>query len=252
MFTHDVPSDAEGAHLKEDQALVLVKAFIQKQKNIDLSNYSLTDSHTTEKEKRIDHYFTWKASSPYLGEAKLIISAFVYGDRVQEYVQRIEYPEKFSETYEQERSKGELLAKVSKEFTYLLVWAAIVIAVIANKDKIMPWKGALLPALAMAFAGLLQDINSIPDMKSFDYAQLPPYTLWGEWILETVESNLFSGVKTFALAIAGWVVCEKVFMKNGVNLIARSRDLLSRDFTRASFMGYLLACIGLGYVTVFT
>jgi Type II CAAX prenyl endopeptidase Rce1-like len=248
-FTHDVPGDAEGASLKQDQALALVKAFIQKQMNIDLSKYRLVNSYINKKERRIDHHFKWETATPFLGNAKLLMTAGVSGDMVNQYAQRIEDPEQFTKTYAQDRSKGEFISKVSHEFSFLLIWTAIVIAVITNKDKIMPWKGASLLAFAVVIAGLLQDINS-PD-PSFSSLQFPTYLRWGEWILETVESNLSFGIKTFVVAIAGWVVCKEVFTKKRLDLITGFRDLLSRDFARASFMGYMLAAIVLGYVTVF-
>jgi len=250
-FAHNVPGDTEGARLKQDQALALASTFINKRMNIDLSKYSLTVARTMEKEKRIDNDFKWKASTPYLGDAKLFISAVVCGDRVEEYGQYIEYPENLTDPYTQERSRGELTANVSMELSKLLLWAAIVIAVIINKDKTIPWKGALLLASAMAVTGLMQDINAIPNMNPFDSTQLPLYLLWGKWTLETLESNLWSGVKAFALAISGWIVCQEVFAVKRLNLITEFRDLLSKDFARASFMGYLLAFIGLGYATVF-
>jgi Type II CAAX prenyl endopeptidase Rce1-like len=247
-FTHYVPDNAPGVILKQDQALTLVQSFIQKEMKLDLSKYSLTDSNSTEKEKRIDHSFTWEASSPNLGDSSFYLYAVVHGNTVDGFQWQILYPYKFTASLSDEKSKGEMLAKVSKEFFGLFLWAAVLIAVMANKDNTFPWKGFSLLALAWATVAFLQEINSAIPKESFDFNSLPSYIGRGVWIIDLVGSSLVEGVKAFSVAIAGWIVCLKVIIKIKINLIMRWRDFIYKNFPYPSIIGYLLACIGLGYV----
>ncbi|MBI3597733.1 MAG: CPBP family intramembrane metalloprotease [Nitrospirae bacterium] len=250
-FIHFIPEDAEGARLKQDQGLALAEAFIHNQKTIDLSNYSLINASTKERERRIDHIFTWKASTPYLGDAKLLMTIGVHGDVVDGYEQSIIVPEKFTEIYEGESSKGELLARLSGLFTVFLALSAIVVFLTHHKYKTIPWKGALFLALAMVTAKFLEEINAVPNIRSSYSTESPLYTFWGGWIFDTVESTVWSGVATFLFAVGGWAVGQEVFKGKRVDQITGRRGWLSRDFTHALFMGYLLASISLGYMTVF-
>jgi hypothetical protein len=250
-FNHYIPEDAKGTRLKQDRALALAEAFIQKQKGIDLSNYDLINASSKQRERRIDHLFTWKASTPPLGDAKLLMTIGVHGDVVDGYEQSINVPQKFAELYEGESSKGELLARLSGLLTVFLALLAFVIFLTHHKYRTIPWKGALFLALAMVVAKILGEINAIPNIRASYSTDSPLYTFWGGWIIDTIESTIWSGVVTFLFAVAGWAVCHEVFKMKRVDQITGRRGWLSRDFTRALFMGYLLASIGLGYMTVF-
>jgi hypothetical protein len=250
-FNHYIPEDAKGARLKQSQALALAEEFIQKQKGVDFLTYDLINASTKQREKRIDHIFTWKASAPSLGEAQLLMSISVHGGVVDGYEQSISVPQKFTEMYEGESSKGELLARLSGLLTVFLSLSALVIFLTHHKYRTIPWKGALFLALAMVAAKVLEEINAIPNIRSSYATDSPVYTFWGGWIFDTIESTIWSGVVTFLFAVAGWAIGREVFTVKRVDQITGRRGWLSRDFTRALFMGYLLASISLGYMTVF-
>jgi hypothetical protein len=250
-FNHYIPEDAKGARLKQDRARALAEAFIQKQRGIDLSNYNLINASTKARERRIDHFFAWKASTPSLGDAKLLMTIGVHGDVVDGYDQSINVPQKFADLYEGESSKGELLARLSGLLTVFLSLSAFVIFLTHHKYRTIPWKGALFLALAMVTAKCLEEINAIPNIRSSYSTDSPLYTFWGGWIVTTIESTLWSGVVTFLFAVAGWAIGREVFKEKRVDQITGRRGWLSRDFTRALFMGYLLASISLGYMTIF-
>ncbi|HTN43696.1 MAG TPA: type II CAAX endopeptidase family protein [Nitrospiria bacterium] len=250
-FNHYIPEDTKGARLKQSRALELAETFIQNQKDVDFLSYDLINASTKQREKRTDHIFTWKASTPSLGEAQLLMTLAVHGDAVDGYEQSISVPQKFAEMYEGESSKGELLARLSGLLTVFLSLSALVIFLTHHKYRTIPWKGALYLALAMVTAKVLGEINAIPNIRSSYSTDSPLYTFWGGWIFDTIEATLWSGVVTFLFAVAGWAVGREVFTAKRVDQITGRRGWLSRDFTRALFMGYLLASISLGYMTVF-
>jgi len=250
-FNHYISEDAQGARLKQDRALKIAEAFVQKQEGVDFSNYDLINASTKARDKRTDHFFTWKASTPFLGDAKLLMTIGIHGDVVDGYEQTVDVPEKFTELSDGESAKGELLARLSGLLTVFLSLAALVIFLTHHKYRTIPWKGALFLALAMVTAKVLQEINAVPNIRSSYSADSPMYTFWGGWIFDTIESTIWSGVVTFLFAVAGWAVGQEVFKVKRVDQVTGRRGWLSRDFTRALFMGYLLASISLGYMTVF-
>lgn len=250
-FNHYIPEDAKGARLRQSQALQIAEAYVQQQEGVDFLNYDLINASSKQRERRIDHLFTWKASTPPIGDAKLLLTIAVHGDVVDGYEQSINVPQKFAELYDKESSKGELLARLSGLLTVFLALLAFVIFLTHHKYRTIPWKGALFLALAMVVAKILGEINAIPNIRAAYSTDSPLYTFWGGWIIDTIESTVWSGVVTFLFAVAGWSVCHEVFKMKRVDQITGRRGWLSRDFTRALFMGYLLASIGLGYMTVF-
>jgi len=250
-FNHYIPEDAKGARLKEDRALQIAEEFVQKQEDVDFSNYDLINASSKQRERRIDYIFTWKASTPSLEDAKLMMTVAVHGNVVDGYEQSITVPQKFAEMYEGESAKGELLARLSGLLTVFLSLAALVVFLTHHKYKTIPWKGALFLAMAMVTAKVLEEINAIPNIRSAYSADSPLYTFWGGWIFDTIESTIWTGVVTFLFAVAGWAVGREVFKVKRVDQITGRHGWLSPDFSRALFMGYLLASISLGYMTVF-
>jgi hypothetical protein len=252
-FIHNVPEDEEGANLKQEQALIRAQGFIQQQEGTDhlLSKYTLINTSTKKREKRTDHIFTWEASEQHLGEARLRMTVGIHGDVVDWFSQHVEVPETFGLAREGEGSKGNLLTSISEVFDSFLILLAVVIFLIAHKKIDIPWRGGLALAVIMAVASLLEDLNGIPNMKSAYSTESPLYIFWSKAALDSIESALWLGVKTFLFAIAGWALCREVFKGKRTDWIVRGQDWLSSEFGRASFMGYILAGISLGYVTSF-
>lgn len=250
-FVHYIPEDAEGANLKEAEAFKLAQAFLRLQQDIDLAKYTLVDSSTKKRDRRTDHFFAWRESARQFGEAKLRMSIVIHGNVVDWYGQYLEVPEKFSRAYQAEGTKGDLLTSISDIFSSFLTMAAIIVFLIAYKNTGIPWKGALILTLIIVTASLFEDINSIPIMK-FDYStESSLYTFWGQRALGIVQSALWIGGKTFLFAIAGWAVCREVFKGKRAHWLPEGKTWLCPDFAHASFMGYILACISLGYTTAF-
>jgi len=250
-FNHYIPEDAKGTRLKEDRALQIAEEFVQKQEGVDFSNYDLINASSKQRERRIDYIFTWKASTPSLQDAQLLMTVAVHGNVVDGYEQSITVPQKFGELYESESSKGELLARLSGLLTVFLSLSALVVFLTHHKYKTIPWKGALFLALAMVTAKVLEETNAIPNIRSSYSADSPLYTFWGGWIFDTIEATIWSGVVTFLFAVAGWAVGREVFKGKRVDHITGRHGWLSPDFSHALLMGYLLASISLGYMTVF-
>ncbi len=61
---HTVAEAAPGASLTKDEAVALGEKFLRDEKKIDLSAWSLVESSSDKKPKRLDHELTWQAKAP--------------------------------------------------------------------------------------------------------------------------------------------------------------------------------------------
>lgn len=250
-FLHSIPEEAKGAGLEQKEALSIARSFIEQQEDVSLAQYALADTSTKKRDNRTDHSFAWEALRRDLAEGKLRISITIHGNVVDLFDQSLKVPEKFTEAYKTESSKGAFLASLSISVLFLLVPFAIVILLTAHKKQSIPWKGPLVLAMIISTVSLLADINAFPIHESAYLTDSPLYTFWGNTALEITESALWMGVVILVYAIAGWAACSEVFKGNRMDYPTRRQLWFSPELGYASFMGYTLAFINIGYVTAF-
>ena len=58
---HDLAEAAKGAQLSKEEAIAKASAYLEEQKNIDLSQWTLVDSGSEKRPNRIDHTLVWQA-----------------------------------------------------------------------------------------------------------------------------------------------------------------------------------------------
>jgi hypothetical protein len=250
-FLHHIPEEAAGADLKQDQALPLALAFLQRHADIDLSQYTLIKKWTIRREHRTDHTFVWEGTTQQLGEANLYMMVEVDGDVVNFYNRDFDTPEAFKSALKQEKAYGDLLVKTGGTLEQLLTFLAVIVFLGAYKKGDIPWKGALLLAVIMAGVSLVAGINGLPQLKAAAPSESPLYVFWTHTALDRMSTALWLGGRTFLFAVAGWALCRAVFTGKRHDGLTSYRDWFSSDIAYASLMGYVFAFMGLGYMTIF-
>jgi hypothetical protein len=160
---HTVAEAAPGASLSKDEAVALGEKFLREQKNIDLSKWSLVESKSDKRPKRIDHDLTWQAKAPLdqsaagaaTGDdhAYARMELMVMGDEVTNYRTYIKIPDEW--------------ARKNEELTISRTMLGIAIPVLV-------FAGLGITALII----FLKNLKS-PDSRGIPWRRLSRWAFWG-------------------------------------------------------------------------
>lgn len=162
---HTVAEAAPGASLTKDEAVALGEKYLRDEKKFDLSQWSLVESRSDKKPKRIDHELVWQTKAPLDqstastgaaagdGHAYTRLELRVIGDEVANYRTYIKIPDEWSRQRE--------------ELTISRMMLGIAIPVLF-------FAGLGLTALII----FLKNLKS-PDSRAIPWRRLSYWAFWG-------------------------------------------------------------------------
>ena len=103
-YIHQIPEDASGDSLTQDNALNAAQFFLVGTMGIDIQDWELIESKTEKLKNRWDHEFEWKERSFNIKESNHILTVKVQGDQIGYYNEQIKVPESWRLKYEKIRS----------------------------------------------------------------------------------------------------------------------------------------------------
>jgi len=249
-YLHDLPDDAPAPASKQPRQVA--EQFLKRVAGLEVRDYWLQDSSREPRPKRRDYGFTWERRGFRLGEARQRVSLVVTGDKVISYYRYLWVPESFDHRFATQQDKGDLLADVSGVLTFVFVIAGIVVIIGGIRRRTLHWRAALPIGAAVAFVGLLNDLNLLPlAYAGFDVSQTE-----FSFLTDEVMSIVMAMVGRFLGAAATVVAAESLFRgrfpdrqpihqwfsREGIGAAAGRKRLAA---------GYLLALGHLGYVSAF-
>ena len=210
---HTLAEEAPGASLSKEEAVARAEKFLREEKKIDLSQWSLVESNSDKRPKRIDHTLTWQkngaldggaSSSAGTAQANAAEHAFarielvVLGDEVTNYRTYIKIPDEW-------RRKQEEVTLAKIVFGYaipVLVAAGFAITALivflknlrSEAARKIPWKRLTMWAL-WGFAGFLLAIafsDFVQTVLSGYNTAIPLKTQIGVTAIRTLLQILFS------------------------------------------------------------
>ncbi|HVO35490.1 MAG TPA: type II CAAX endopeptidase family protein, partial [Gemmatimonadales bacterium] len=259
-FTHLVEEAGPGANLTQDSARALAERFVAS-RGWNLKDFTPVEASSEKKDKRTDHHFSWeekgstvswREGSPTAGSGSVRVAVDIAGDRIGAYRHVLKVPEEFSRSLQQTQSIGGLLGIAALLLTFVLVLAALGIAIARQKKGDIHWHAGLVLATCVSVLFLGAGITMWPSVK-FSYQtemQWAAYVgvvligalfvsaLYGLWTLFTVAAGESLGRATFPASLEGFLDA------------ARGR-MLTPAFAAASLRGYALGFLILGYLTLF-
>ncbi|MBM4047016.1 MAG: GNAT family N-acetyltransferase, partial [Planctomycetes bacterium] len=249
-FSHQVPEDAPGANLSQDEARKVAERFLATDAGEDLKAYELKLSTTQGRKNRTDHEFTWKRIGSDVGDGDLRVAVAVQGSEVASLQRRFRTPEEFDRAFRRERAQARLLWSASyTALMGILVAAAVVLIRAARQGRLHLRPRVALLGLPVLALYALSAFNSIPLMK-FDYETSVDYWLF---LFREIDGDITTGA--FNGLIVGLAACAGVWL--GKDAWHKRDPLLARSkSTRLSLgaAGARGACLGmacLGYVVAF-
>jgi len=251
-FQQELEEDRAGVNLSEEEALGQAETFLHELAQSPLDDYELVDSSSKKEKNRTDHTFVWKKKDFQIGEGEVRLRVGIWGDAVGAYRHFFKVPEKFEREQEARQAQGLLLAIVSVVFSVLFFGLALVVFVQRYKAGDLRWR------FALTFGGLILLLGLGDRLNRLKLAQAVYPTEWDYPVflaialLGVLLGMLIYGVFILLTGAAG----EALTRDMRIESVGPLHDLiagrvLTPQFAAAAGRGYLVACVIVGYFTVF-
>jgi len=248
-----------GADLAQEEALPKAEAFLMA-RGFDLSGYELIERSSERRERRTDHTFTYQKrgfrvyerDSVQAGEPGTYrLRVTIQGDRVGGFREFLKVPEAFIRRHQEVRSRANLLAQVAGVLWTAFGIAMIVFLIRRTREGGMPYETALALGAAVAVAWVTAGLNSLP-LTKFGYDTQVSYSSFIlNALITALLGGVFYGLIVCLSGMSGGACFSEAFGKGRPLGRPSWRGILSGQTARSALIGYGLACLHLGYVTVF-
>jgi hypothetical protein len=164
-FREQLPEDAPGASLAQDEARAIAERSATGDWNLDLAGYrQIESSQETRPGGRIDHSYVYERNGVAYNEGRLRLRLVVGGDRLTELTHFLEIPEAFTRRYAEMRSTNELIGAVGQIAAFLgyLFGACAVALFFLYRERWVLWRRALMWGAFIAALQALVVLNQLP------------------------------------------------------------------------------------------
>jgi len=166
-FRHELPEEAPGPQLEQDEARAQAEQFLIHAMGHDLADLEFVEAGTTQRPERSDHTFTWKLAgfevgTQDAGDATYRYRVIVQGDRVGGYDEFLKLPEAWQDDYEELRSHNQATGIIAALFL-VFTWAAMAILVVKRiRLQDVRWQLVLVFGAVTFVLAFLAELNNLP------------------------------------------------------------------------------------------
>ncbi|MDP2998331.1 MAG: type II CAAX endopeptidase family protein [Bryobacterales bacterium] len=248
-FDHVIAETAPGARLKPDAAQSIAEAFLARQTG---ARQRLVEAQLQERPSRHDHVFTWEQEDLRVKDARYRRSIVVHGDRVGRFQEFLYVPEQWKRDFAALRSKNELYSQIAQAFYVPLILCALGVLIQAIRKKQVPWRPLILMSATVGALMIASQWNNLP----FFMDNAPTSASYRETLAIGLLLAIGAGVGVFfyvVLAAAAGEPLYRAARPAGMTLrnLATARGIQTREFFRATVVGYGFAAAHLAFVVAF-
>jgi membrane protease YdiL (CAAX protease family) len=248
-FEHVIEEAAAGARLKQDAAQSIAEAFLKQQTG---AGHRAIEAQLVERPNRHDHVFTWEQEDLRVKDARYRRKIVVHGDRVGEFQEYLYVSEQWKRDFAALRSRNELYSQIANALYVPLILCAIGVLIQAIRKKQVPWRPLVWLSGAVGVLMVASQWNNLP----FFFDGMPTSSRYEETLLIGLMLGVGAGVGVFfyvSLAAAAGEPLYQAARPTGLTLrnLATWRGIQTRDFFRATVVGYGFAAAHLVFVVAF-
>lgn len=251
-FLRELEEARDGAVLPQDSARAIAEYFLVTTQQFVLTDYQLMEGQTSAHQYRTDHTFTWERIGFTAKDATYRIGVTVQGDQIGAYTEFLKVPEAWRREYTHLRSRNELIQSVADVGLIGLVMLVAIVFFRELPQKRLRWRFGLQCGALLGLASIALSLNLLPlsltQYRTTDSLQ----SFYGNLALVTVISAggwfLFVSLLTTVGGVGyrddnpGRLSPEWLFSTQAVR---------SSEYITSGVVGYCIALVMLGYVTIF-
>ena len=225
--SHKLKEAEKSASLSKEEASAKAAAFLQSEKHLDVSQWTLVDSSSEKKPNRVDHSLTWQENSPLDGAATTgtadagnhayaRVQVAVIGDEVSNFRTFVKIPDEWRRKQGEETVSDTLLLVFKICFYTALAIAVLVQFLKRIKSQAMkeiPWRrlAGWGGWAAAAFAAGFAFSDSIPKALDRYPTSIPLKAMYAEMGVSFLLLSAGTvGVVAMLFAV-GWFFCRQAF-----------------------------------------
>ena len=250
-FEHEVEENREGPKLSKEEARRIAEVFLRAERGVDLARYQLVTDDVKERPRRLDYTFTWEELGVRYKDARPRMSVTVLGDQVGEFREFLKIPEQWVRDYQRLRSRNEVLGVVATVLYILLFLAAIVVIVRTSRRR-APW--IALTAIG-GVVGVLWAANFWNEF-GLQTRFMPTNVSWEVWTTLYLVGMVLLGISVAFYVLVLVAAGEPLYRELAPERVSIAhlftfRGLRSKEFFNSTLIGYGMAGMHVGLVTLF-
>ena len=224
---HDLAEATAGASLSKDEAVAKASAYLESEKKIDLSGWTLVDASSKKRPHRIDHLLVWQARQPLDGPPSLkdadpATHAFarmevnVSGDQLTGYRTFIKIPDQWQRQQEAQSLARTLHTVFVMALALAVGVAALIFFLREIKSELMkqvPWRRFTLWGLfaLAAFVAVVACGNRIPQALMKYQTEMPLKFMYGGLAIGSIIGAFFYMGLVVILFAIGWFFLKQAY-----------------------------------------
>ena len=224
---HTLDENAPGANLSKEQAQALVEAYLRDEKDVNLADWNLVETHSDKKPVRTDHMFEWEQKAALdTGSAQqaapgahIRMQLVVEGQEVTDYRIFIKIPEAW-----REKESRRTPLQIAQAFVGLaglaVAFIAVVIVFLRNLKSAevsrVPWRPLVQISAVMLVAAIASYINRGP-LLFMNYMTTMPLTFYYVTLgISLIFVTALYGAGAVLLLGLAWFFLDRAFGAAGL------------------------------------
>jgi membrane protease YdiL (CAAX protease family) len=220
---HKVAEAAEGASLAKDEAVRKAEAYLREEKRVDLAGWTLVDSTTEKRPKRLDHRLVWQENQPLDSpggdpgaHAFARVTVSLVGDEVTNFRTFIKLPDEWRRKQEEQSVPRAVHSVLLGCFLVGLAAAALYFflrEIKSERMKELPWRRFAVWGLwgLVAYVGVIVAGDRIPAVLSHYNTAMPLKFLFGGLGVGFLIGAFFYMGAIALLFAMGWFFLKRAF-----------------------------------------
>jgi len=253
-YEHKVPEARAGPSLVRGDAQTAAENFLTGKLQVDLHAWDFLPEEANSKKKanRIDWDFTWEKRGFRAKDAPYRLLVHLDGNQVGSSAENLQVPEAWERSYKRLRSGNDTLALIFAIPYFLLLGAAVRLAIRLTKEGQTSWRGAIFVGVLAAGLLFLQQLNNWP-LWSASYDTKVSY---GSFLALKLGAALLISVLTAITITLVLPAAEPLYRTSQPDRLQLSktftlRGLRSKEFFSSAVVGLSMAAAHIGYVVGF-
>jgi membrane protease YdiL (CAAX protease family) len=219
---HKLPEAAPGAAMSKQEAVIMAEKYLENEKKIDLSQWSLVESTSEKKPNRVDHLLTWQRNAPLDGSEGQAEHAYerleltVLGNEITDFRKYIKIPEEW-ERQQREWTLPRTLYLVETILLYVTLGLLALIfffrEIRSAAAQAVPWRRLARWALWVIAGFVLLSVfgDRLPTAMQQYPTAIPFKSMIGTLAIGFLLGGaLWFGMVAFLFGLA-WFYCSKAF-----------------------------------------